>query len=331
MLIFTIRRLFQAIPILIVSSFMSFWLASVSGDPVRDKFLLRNPRPPKATIDLAYHQMRMDRPFFTQYWQWMEGLIVHGDFGPSIQGLQVGSALGTSLAVTLRLIVSAIIVALVLAMISGVISAYRQYSKTDYSFTFVGFVFLAMPAFWVAALLKQGAIQFNNAVQPSLGYRPIQTVGQASIVPPSGFFGTLGDWGAHLVLPTISLALITYAAWSRFVRGSLLEVLQSDYVRLARAKGLTPRRVMLRHALRTSLIPMTTVTSLTIAGLFSGAIITETVFQWRGMGTLIINAINTKDRYIVMGWLLVTGLIVVVGNIVADLLYAVLDPRIRYE
>ena len=127
------------------------------------------------------------------------------------------------------------------------------------------------------------------------------------------------------------LALITYAAWSRFVRGSLLEVLNSDYVRLARAKGLTPRRVMFRHALRTALIPMTTVTALTIAGLFGGAIITERVFQWRGMGTLIINAIGDRDRYVIMGWLLVVGLIVVVGNIVADLLYAVLDPRIRYE
>ena len=141
----------------------------------------------------------------------------------------------------------------------------------------------------------------------------------------------MGDYGAHLILPTISLALITYAAWSRFVRGSLLEVLNSDYVRLARAKGLTPRRVMLKHALRTALIPMTTVTALTIAGLFGGAIITERVFQWRGMGTLIITAIGDRDRYVIMGWLLVVGFIVVLGNIIADLLYAVLDPRIRYE
>jgi peptide/nickel transport system permease protein len=275
--------------------------------------------------------MRLDRPWLSQYWDWLWGLVSRGDWGPSIDGLQIGSAIATALGVTLRLILGAMIVALVLAMASGIVSAYRQYSKVDYSFTFVGFVFLAMPTFWIAALLKEGAIQFNNSWQSSFGTRPIQTVGQQSIVPPADFLGRMSDYGTHLVLPTISLALITYAAWSRFVRGSLLEVLNSDYVRLARAKGLTPRRVMIRHALRTALIPMTTVTALTIATLFGGAIITERVFQWRGMGTLIINAIGDRDRYVIMGWLLVVGLIVVLGNIIADLLYAVLDPRIRYE
>jgi ABC-type dipeptide/oligopeptide/nickel transport systems, permease components len=331
MLVFTLRRLFQAIPILLVSSFLSFWLATVSGDPVVQKFQGRNPPPSQAIIDLARHNMRLDRPWLTQYWDWLWGLVSRGDWGPSIDGLQVGSALGTALGVTLRLILGAMIIALILAMASGIVSAYRQYSKVDYSFTFIGFVFLAMPTFWIAALLKEGAIQFNNSWQNSFGNRPIQTVGQQSIVPPTDFFGRMGDYGAHLVLPTMSLALITYAAWSRFVRGSLLEVLSSDYVRLARAKGLKPRRVMIRHALRTALIPMTTISALTIAGLFGGAIITETVFQWRGMGSLIISAIQARDRYVIMGWLLVVGLIVIMGNIIADLLYAVLDPRIRYE
>jgi peptide/nickel transport system permease protein len=323
--------LFQAIPILLVSSFLSFWLATVSGDPVVQKFQGRNPPPSQAIIDLARHNMRLDRPWLTQYWDWLWGLVSRGDWGPSINGLQVGSAIGTALGVTLRLILAAMIIALILAMASGIVSAYRQYSKVDYSFTFIGFVFLAMPTFWIAALLKEGAIQFNNSWQSSFGTRPIQTVGQQSIVPPADVLGRMSDYGTHLILPTISLALITYAAWSRFVRGSLLEVLNSDYVRLARAKGLTPRRVMFRHALRTALIPMTTVTALTIAALFGGAIITERVFQWRGMGTLIINAIGERDRYVIMGWLLVVGLIVVLGNIIADLLYAVLDPRIRYE
>jgi peptide/nickel transport system permease protein len=331
MLVFTIRRLFQAIPILIVASFVSFALATVSGDPVQNKFLLRNPPPSPQIIETTRHMMRLDRPWLTQYWDWISGLVTRGDWGPSIDGLTVGSSIGHALSVTLRLIFCAIVLALVLAMASGITSAYRQYSKTDYSFTFVGFVFLAMPTFWIAALLKQGAIQFNNAWQSSFGTRPIQTVGEQSIVPPSGLFGTITDYATHLLLPTLSLALITYAAWSRFVRASLLEVLNSDYVRLARAKGLTPRRVMFKHALRTSLIPMTTVTSLTIAALFGGAIITERVFQWRGMGTLIINAINDKDRYVIMGWLVVAGVIVIIGNIIADILYAVLDPRIRYE
>jgi peptide/nickel transport system permease protein len=188
-----------------------------------------------------------------------------------------------------------------------------------------------MPAFWIASVLKQLAINFNDAVQPSLGYRPIATINYQSTIAPTGLWGRMGDYAGHLVLPTISLSLITYAAWSRFQRASMLEVLNSDYVRLARAKGLSPRKVMVRHALRTALIPMTTVSALTIAAILGGAIITETVFQWSGMGAFLLNALGTGDRYALMGWLLVAGLFVIIGNIVADILYGVLDPRIRYE
>jgi peptide/nickel transport system permease protein len=234
--------------------------------------------------------------------------------------------------VTLRLVIAAMILALILAVMTGVYSAYRQYSKTDYSLTFMGFLFLAMPTFWIAGLLKMWAININNAIEASWGegHRPLGTVGYQSTIPPEGFFAKMGDYAGHLVLPTISLALITYAAWSRFQRSAMLEVLNSDYIRLARAKGLAPRRVMIRHALRTALIPMTTVSSLTIAGIIGGAVITETVFQWRGMGTFIIESIGAGDRYAMIGWMLLAGSFVIIGNIVADLLYAVLDPRIRY-
>jgi peptide/nickel transport system permease protein len=134
-----------------------------------------------------------------------------------------------------------------------------------------------------------------------------------------------------MILPTVSLALITYAGWSRFQRASMLEVLNSDYVRLARAKGLKHRRVLVRHALRTALIPMTTVTALGIAAIIGGAIITETVYEWQGMGRFLLMEIAARDRNGTMGWLVVAGFFVVVGNLVADVLYAVLDPRIRYE
>jgi len=141
----------------------------------------------------------------------------------------------------------------------------------------------------------------------------------------------VADVFGHLVLPTISLALITYAALSRFQRASMLEVLNSDYMRLARAKGLKPRRVLVRHGLRTALIPMTTVSALGIAAIIGGAVITESVFQWNGMGNFLVKSIGTHDRYAVMGWLLVSGFFVIIGNLVADILYGILDPRIRYE
>jgi peptide/nickel transport system permease protein len=334
MFAYTVRRLIAAIPVLLASSFISFWLASVSADPIRAKFAGRNPPPPRATIDFERHRMRMDEGFFKQYWDWLWSVLRHGDFGPSVisSNRVISDDLAGAAAVTLRLVIAAMIIALILAVITGVVSAYRQYSKLDYTLTFIGFLFLAMPTFWIAGLLKEKAITVNDAIEGAWGpgHRPLGTVGARSSVPPHGFFPVLGDYAGHLLLPTISLALITYAAWSRFQRGSMLEVLNSDYIRLARAKGLAPRRVMIRHALRTALIPMTTVSALTIAGIIGGAVITETVFQWRGMGSFLLEAIDTGDRYAMIAWMLLAGVFVIVGNIVADLLYAVLDPRIRY-
>jgi peptide/nickel transport system permease protein len=184
-----------------------------------------------------------------------------------------------------------------------------------------------MPAFWTGVLLKQGALTINEAT----GDRIFYTIGARSIERPPGIWSAITDTFGHMILPTLSLALITYAAWSRFQRSSMLEVLNSDYIRLARAKGLSPTKVLLRHALRTALIPMVTVSALTIAAVIGGAVVTETVFEWQGLGKYLIEAIVTRDRYAILGILLVTGFIVIIGNLVADILYGVLDPRIRYE
>jgi peptide/nickel transport system permease protein len=328
MFAFIVRRLLAAVPVLLVASFVVFWLVSLMGDPVANHFAGRNPPVPKATIELEYARLHLHEGFFTQYYHWVTGML-SGSFGQSVQDAHanVGHDLMTRLGVTLRLIFFAMIIALILAVLTGVLSAVRQYSKLDYFFTFLGFVFLSMPAFWIAVLLKQGAIAFNDTTAS----RPIATIGERSIQPTPGAWNTFLDVFGHMLLPTISLAAITYAAWSRFQRASMLEVLNSDYIRLARAKGLSPRRVMIRHALRTALIPMTTVTSLGIAAVLGGAIITETVYQWNGMGQYLVDAIGNIDRNEILGWLMISGFIVVVGNLVADVLYAVLDPRIRYE
>ncbi len=330
MFAYTIRRLVQGIPILLVASFIAFWLASVSFDPVGAKFAGRNPPVPANTIRLERERMHLNQGYFEQYWNWLKNIVLHADFGPSIQSstINVRTTLLHSVTVTARLVTLSLIISVLLAVVTGVISAYRQYSWFDYVMTFVGFLFLAMPSFWIATLLKQGAIAFNDAF-PALD-RPLPTIYDASTLAPPDFWGRMGDYALHLVLPTISLSLITYAGLSRFQRSSMLEVLNSDYVRLARAKGLRPRTVMIRHALRTALIPMTTATSLTIAFTLGGAIITETVFQWRGMGDFLVTAIGNGDAYEVQSWLLLAGSIVIFGNIVADLLYGVLDPRIRY-
>ena len=325
MLAFVLRRIAISIPILLISSFIVFALGSFSADPLTP-LKVKNPPAPPAVIAAETHRLHLDMPLVPRYFNWLGGLF-RGDFGPSVVSTQViGDQLADRFWVTVRLVLLAMVIALLLSVLVGVITAVKQYSKTDYIATFLGFLFLAMPAFWLAILLKQGGININETV----GDQAIYTIGSSSIPPPKGFFANLGDVAGHLVLPTIALALISYAAWSRFTRGSMLEVLNSDYVRLARSKGLSRRTVMVRHALRTALIPLTTVTALDIASILGGAVVTERVFQWKGLGDLLFTAITTSDTYALASWLLVAAVVVIVFNLIADVLYGVLDPRIRY-
>lgn len=325
MLTYAVRRVVVSIPILLISSFIVFWLGTLSGNPLTP-LLTKSPPAPPNVIVAETARLNLNEPLIPRYLSWLNG-IFSGDFGPSVVSTQdIGAELGTRFWVTMRLILLAMVIALVLSVLVGVLTAVKQYTKTDYTATFVGFLFLAMPSFWLAILLKQGGIEFNNAV----GYSAIYTIGATSIPPPPGFFAQVGDIVGHLVLPTIALALISYAAWSRFTRASMLETLNSDYVRLARAKGLSRRQVMFKHALRTALIPLTTVTALDIASIIGGAVVTEKVFQWKGLGDFLLNSITAFDTYAVTSWLLVSAAIVIVFNLLADLLYGVLDPRIRY-
>jgi peptide/nickel transport system permease protein len=325
MLAFALRRLLVSVPILIVSTFVVFVMVSLSANPL--SFLItRNPPPPAQTIALEAHRLRMDQPLMERYWHWITG-VLHGDFGPSIQSTtDIGSEVIGRFGITLRLIAVAMVLAVILAIVVGVISAVRQYSKFDYTATFFGFLFLSMPAFWFAIVLKQVGIAINTSVGDQIFY----TIGDSSVYVDGGFWAHAGDVLGHMILPTISLALISYAAWSRFQRASMLEVMGSDYVRLARAKGLPRRTVMRRHALRNALIPLTTVTAVDVGAILGGAVVTERVFQWQGAGTFLLDSIATSDVYAVEAWLLIAATFVILLNLIADLLYGVLDPRIRY-
>lgn len=325
MLAYAVRRVLVSVPILVLATFVVFVMVALSGDPLSD-LKARNPPPPPRTLELMVQRLHLDEPLLVRYWIWISG-VVQGDFGPSVTTtLQIGPELLDRFLVTFRLIAVAMLVALVLAVVVGVISAVKQYSGTDYTFTFLGFLFLSMPSFWFAILLKEAGISFNQAV----GRQVLFTIGDSSVYVQGGGWATFADVAGHMILPTISLALLTFAAWSRFQRASMLEVLNSDYVRLAKAKGLRRRTVMTRHALRTALIPLTTVTALDLGAIISGAIITENVFQWRGAGSFLLESIRDRDVYAVTGWLLIAATFVILFNLAADLLYAVLDPRIRY-
>ncbi|WP_020664965.1 ABC transporter permease [Amycolatopsis benzoatilytica] len=325
MLAFALRRLFVSVPILIVSTFVVFVMVSLSANPLTP-LIARNPPPPPRTIELERIRLHLDQPILERYWHWITG-VLHGDFGPSVQStMNIGSEVITRFGVTLRLIVLAMVVALILAVIIGVVSASKQYSKFDYTATFFGFLFLSMPSFWFALVLKQIGISINTTVGDQVFY----TIGSSSVITTGGFWNQFTDVLGHLILPTISLALTSYAAWSRYQRASMLEVLNSDYVRLARAKGLPRWTVTRKHALRNALIPLTTVTALDIGSILGGAVVTETVFQWQGAGAFLLDAIKGSDVYAVEAWLLIAATFIILLNLVADLLYGLLDPRIRY-
>jgi peptide/nickel transport system permease protein len=325
MLSFIVRRLLIAIPVVLASSVLVFILVANSGDPLADLKGRQPPVPPQV-IEAREKLIGLDKPLPQRYWHWLTN-FVQGDMGVTIRGQEVQPLLFQRIQITLRMVILASVVAIVLAIGAGVLSAVKQYTVTDYTFTFAGFLFLSMPVFWLAALLKEyGAIRLNRL----FGQQVIYTVGPNSPNLTGSLGHRLADYAGHLVLPTIALALISFAAWSRYQRATMLDVLGADYIRLARAKGLSRSRVMVRHALRNALIPLVTVVAIDTGAILSGAIVTERVFAWQGMGSLLVQGVETSDPNILLAWLMVTSVLVVLFNLIADVLYAVLDPRIRY-
>ena len=326
MLTYIARRLLISIPVLLLSSVLVFVMVANSGDPLAE-LTGRNPPVPAGVIEARRHQLHLDRPLPERYWHWISH-FARGDMGQSVRGLEVRPLLIRRMAVTLRMVVLAIVLAVVLALGTGVLSAVRQYTISDYALTFAGFLFLSMPAFWLAAILKQfGAIRLNQL----LGRQWVFVVGDQSpnLTGPLGH--RLADYAGHLFLPTLAIALTAYASWSRFQRAAMLEVLGSDYLRTAKANGLPPWRVTVFHALRNSLAPLVTVMAIDAAGILGGVIVVEQVFSWRGMGELFVQGVRTSDTNIVLACLMVSSAFVVSFNMVADILYAVLDPRVRDE
>ncbi|HEX3814640.1 MAG TPA: ABC transporter permease [Mycobacteriales bacterium] len=323
MLPFIIRRLLISIVVLFVSTFGVFILQAHSGNPLAT-LTQRQPPPPPSTINALKDQLHLNVPSPLRYFYWLGG-VLHGDLGKNINNIPVKSQIFARLGTTLELVFLAMIVALILAVLAGVISAVKQYSLVDYSTTFLGFILISIPTFWMAGLLKDVAIRINQ----SAGSQIFSFSGQSTPDYSGGFFGTISDRASHLILPTITLALISYASWSRYQRASMLDVLNSDYLRLARAKGVPWRKVLIRHGLRTALIPLTTVVAVGFGGIIGGAVVTETVFDWHGMGEYLLQAASTIDTNEMLAWLLMSATAVVVFNLIADILYAVLDPRIR--
>jgi peptide/nickel transport system permease protein len=325
MITYVIRRLVISIGVLILATILVFLLVAESGNPLA--LLQANPHIPHRTILIREKILHLNDPLWQRYWIWFSH-AVRGNFGNTIDGQPVGPQLGSHLLITLRMVILATLLSIVLAVAVGIVSALRQGKLTDHVATVTNFIFLAAPVFVVGLLLKEFvAIPINEHLNRIVFY----TNGEQSPTLTGSFLQRLPDYAAHTVLPTITLILVTYSSWAIYQRASILETMDADFVRLARSKGISPRRVLMRHVFRNALIPVTTVIALDFAAVLGGAVITEIVFGWQGLGQWFLNGVTTLDINITLAYLLITAVIVILFNLLADILYAFLDPRIRYD
>jgi ABC-type dipeptide/oligopeptide/nickel transport system permease component len=313
------RRLAYSVPVLLLASFLLFAFVRATFDPTAR---LRASRDPDA-VQRARERLGLDRPIVVQYKSWLVK-FVHGDWGESSRTRErVYPMVRRAMSNTLQLIGWGVLISAVLAVGIGVFSAVRQYSIADFGFTSLSFLGLAMPPFWFGLI----AIQFL-AVYPKdwfhLSETPLFFIGLHS-VEKSGVV----DYARHLVLPVMTLTVQIVAAWSRYERASMLDALNADYVRAAKAKGLSPSAVVFKHAFRNALMPLVTVMALDIGALFGGLIITESIFSIPGMGRLFFDALIQGDTNVLVVWTIITAAFVILFNLLADVLYGVLDPRVR--
>jgi len=310
------RRLLQMVPLVFGITIVLFAVIQAApGGP--EGALLESGRFIDPQVIEAYrHRLGVDRPVPVQYVRWLTA-AVRGDLGISFSTTRpVTAMIVERLPATLELMATAFGFAAIVALGLGIFSAVRQYSAFDYLTTGLSFAGIAMPVFWFALIL-----QLVFAVR--LGWLPVAgtgTVGDTSLL----------DHLRHLILPAFVLSVRHIAGWSRYLRSSLLATLRADYIRTARAKGLPERRVIV-HALRNALIPVISIMALNLADLFSGAVITETIFAWPGIGRLFIQAMFSRDYPLLMGILLMGSVMVIIFNLIADLVYGALDPRIRHD
>jgi peptide/nickel transport system permease protein len=308
---------------LLVSIVLFTILQQAPGGPLTP--YLQNPHITEADIARLKHNLGLDQPVYVQYFQWLFR-ILQGDFGWSQSNSEpVSTAILERLPATLELMGASFVFSLTLGVAFGIISAIKQYSWIDYLITTFAFFGQSMPTFWFALMLQLlFAVGFT-----ALGYKFGGFLPSASLSSSDTF--DLGDRIRHLILPTMVLSLVFIAQYSRFMRSSMLEVIRTDYMRTATAKGVSRMGVIFKHGFKNALIPLVTVIALGLPGIFAGAVITETIFAWPGMGRLFINALGQFDFALLMGYMMLTSFLVVTFNLVADVCYAWLDPRVKYS
>jgi len=322
MVTFILRRLVQMVPLLIGITFLTYALVNlIPGSPVsRYEF---NPRARPEDVARIKENLGLDEPWHVRYFHWL-GDAVQGDLGLSlINYTPVTDRILAVLPNTLLLTVSSLIFAIGLAIPVGMYAAVKRNSVFDYVTNILTTILFAMPTFWLGLLMIiLFAVKFFEWGLPAL---PVG--GTKNLRGDSG----IGDRLQHLILPSIALGAVQLASWTRYIRASVLEVIRLDFVRTAEAKGLKERAVLFRHAFRNALLPLVTLIGLTLPDLFGGALVIEQIFAWNGIGRLTFDAAQNSDYTLIMGTVLMFSVLVLVGNLLADLAYAFLDPRIRYD
>ena len=340
---YIIRRFLQGIPLLLIISVILFALMMSTGDPVATMGGRRVTR--ASDYERLKRQLGLDKPIYTQYLYWLVGNtwtkvdvdgdgitdtpgtrlgILRGDFGNSLVNRKpVMQVIGERIPNTLILMLSGELIVILGALIVGVYSALRQYSLLDHTVTALSFIGYSMPIFFIALLLMfVFAVLFKRWGLP---YLP--TVGMFD--PQVG--KSVGQVLYHMVLPVVSMSVVSLASYSRYIRSTMLDVLNQDYIRTARSKGLSNRTVIFVHALKNASLPIATIVGLDLPFLLGGAVVTERIFAWPGMGRLFLDHVSRADTPVVMGILMLVAVAVVVFQIITDVIYAWLDPRIRYD
>lgn len=314
---YILKRLLQAIPLLLLISVISFFIISLApGDPIN---MFINPeKMTKVDVELIRHNLGLDKPIYIRYFIWL-GNIVRGDFGTSfLRSKPVMDILLEAMPNTIILSLAAALLSFLIAIPAGIISAVKKGKVVDYISSAIAFVGVSIPSFWfgLMMLLVFGA---------KLGWVPIggMRANYDQFV--------LSDRLIHLILPTIVLGFGYMAYDMRYMRSGMLEVIRMDYIRTARSKGLSEFVVVMKHAFRNALLPVITIIGFTVADLLSGAAIVESIFAWPGLGRIIVEANFARDYPVLMGDLIFVSVMVVIGNLVADVLYAAADPRIKYD
>ena len=312
---YIVKRILIAIPVLIGITIIDYGIMCLAGNPLE---MIAGPRVSMEALENKAILLGLDKPFYIQYLIWL-GQLLQGNMGTSMKSyLEVSDMIGSHIGPTLLLMGTSLIVGLAIAVPAGIFSAIHQYKKRDYAVVTLSFVGMSIPGFFLALMLI-----YLFTVR--LGWLP--SGGMTTLGTDGGFVDVI----LHMIMPVTVLAVSIAGSNIRYVRSAMLEILQSDYLRTAKAKGIGRHRVIFKHALRNALIPIITVIGMQIPALFGGSIIVEKIFSWPGLGLMTMNAILGRDYPVIMGVCLLSAVVVLTANLITDILYALVDPTISYH